>query len=137
MIELPGVKDIERAKELIGQTAKLEFKVVDDKSKSLGELQALVSDAEAKNKDKFPEGMKLSARIRTMNELLKGKIPATTELAYERVKNSFGKITNDLVPYLLQQKAAVTGEDLKDAFVSTDQQSNLPEVSLSFNFAGT
>ena len=28
VIQLPGVKDIERAKELIGKTAKLEFKMV-------------------------------------------------------------------------------------------------------------
>ena len=30
VIQLPGVKDIERAKELIGETAKLEFKMVNN-----------------------------------------------------------------------------------------------------------
>jgi preprotein translocase subunit SecD len=30
VIQLPGVKDIERAKDLIGKTAKLEFKIVND-----------------------------------------------------------------------------------------------------------
>ena len=30
LIQLPGIKDTERAKELIGRTAQLEFKLVDD-----------------------------------------------------------------------------------------------------------
>jgi preprotein translocase subunit SecD len=31
LIQLPGIKDTERAKELIGRTAQLEFKLVDDR----------------------------------------------------------------------------------------------------------
>src|SRR6185437_14503646 len=38
VVELPGVKEIDRAKDLIGRTAKLEFKIVDDGSKSPAEL---------------------------------------------------------------------------------------------------
>jgi preprotein translocase subunit SecD len=30
VVQLPGVKDIERAKDLIGKTAKLEFKLVNE-----------------------------------------------------------------------------------------------------------
>ena len=32
LVQLPGIKDIERAKKLIGRTALLEFKIVDDES---------------------------------------------------------------------------------------------------------
>ena len=48
VIQLPGVKDIERAKELIGKTAKLEFKMVNDKDASSVNLSVLMGEAKEK-----------------------------------------------------------------------------------------
>ena len=38
VVELPGVKEVDRAKDLIGRTAKLEFKMVDDKAMAPAQL---------------------------------------------------------------------------------------------------
>jgi preprotein translocase subunit SecD len=48
LVQLPGMFDPERAKKLLGRTAQLEFKMVDDKSDFLKKL-----------KDKIPEGIKI------------------------------------------------------------------------------
>ena len=136
LIELPGIQDVERAKSLIGQTAKLEFKIVQDQSLSPKALQDLIDKTIAGNKDKFPEEQKLSDYVRVLNSMLATQLPAGTEIAFERIKDP---ATNNIVgkaPYLLSKQVDVTGEDLQDAFVSVDQQDNMPFVSLNFNYRG-
>lgn len=135
-VELPGVKDVERAKELIGRTAKLEFKLV-EVSKSPDEVAALVSEIEAKNGVAYKDGDKFSDYVRKINELAHDKIPAGTEIAFEREgrRNNFqGKLGK--IPYLLKSKADVTGDDLKDAYVQIDPQDNRPQVGITFNSRG-
>jgi preprotein translocase subunit SecD len=136
LIELPGVQDVERAKSLIGQTAKLEFKIVQDHSLSQSALQGLIDKIIAANKEKFPEDQKLSEYVRLLNSLGATQLPEGTEIAFERIKDP---VTNNIVgktPYLLSKQVDVTGEDLQDAFVSVDQQDNMPFVSLNFNYRG-
>lgn len=135
LIELPGVKDVERAKNLIGQTAKLEFQIVSEEM-SVGEVSALIDEAVRNNPKNFPENQKLSDYVRNLNQKLAGKLPENTELAFERIRDQFGKDTDEKVPYLLNTQVDVTGEDLQDAFVSQDPQTNRPVVALRFNFAG-
>ncbi len=131
-VELPGVKDVERAKDLIGRTAKLEFKIVDE-TKNQDEVAALVSETEAKNNLEYKEGDKFSDFVKKINTLLKDKLPQNTEIAFERegIKQTSGRI-----PYLLKSKVEVTGDDLKDAFVQFDPQNNRPEVGITFNSKG-
>jgi preprotein translocase subunit SecD len=40
VVELPGVKEVDRAKDLIGRTAKLEFKIVNDEALNPGQLSS-------------------------------------------------------------------------------------------------
>ena len=46
LVQFPGKEDSTQAKELINRTARLEFKIVDDESEVVKELNALVLDAE-------------------------------------------------------------------------------------------
>lgn len=136
LLELPGIRDIDRAKALIGQTAKLEFKIVADEKMSLAKLQQLVDSTVAANKAEFPEDQKLSEYVRKLNEFARAQIPEGTEIAFERIKDVVtGQITGK-APYLLERQADVTGEDLQDAFVSVDPENNQPFVSLNFNYRG-
>ncbi|HEX9242168.1 MAG TPA: protein translocase subunit SecD [Anaeromyxobacter sp.] len=48
-IQLPGFKDPEKAKELLGRTAQLEFKICDDESPALDPLQSSVSQCAARS----------------------------------------------------------------------------------------
>ncbi len=136
LIELPGEKNIERAKSIIGQTAKLEFKIVAQQKASAESFQKVIADIEEANKADFPEDMRLSDRVRKLNKMAKGKIPEDTTIAFERQKDpNTGKLLG-LIPYLLETSSNVTGEDLESAQVQPDPETSFPSVSLNFNVRG-
>jgi preprotein translocase subunit SecD len=119
VVQLPGVKDPKRAIDLIGKTAQLEFKLVDDDSKVAAELPQSIAPGEEE-------------------ELLKqftGRIPEDTEILFEkRVNRETGAARK--IPLLLKKQAALTGDLLSDAKVNIDSRFSEPYVSLSFNAAG-
>ncbi len=139
VVELPGVKDVERAKDLIGKTARLEFKIVNDGVLSEGQLAGMIQKVEEESKINYVEGKTpFSEYAKKMNELLKDKIPANSEIAFERVKTGPAKdAATTRIPYLLFSKADVTGDDLQDANVTLNPERNTPEVSLTFNPRGS
>ena len=55
IVQLPGVRDITRAKDLIGKTAKLEFKLVNDDVKG-EQIQSWLTKAETEGKLTFKKG---------------------------------------------------------------------------------
>ena len=75
VVELPGVKEVDRAKDLIGRTAKLEFKMVDDTSMNMNQIQGLVAEIEKTNNISYKEGQKFSEYVQKVNDFAKSKIP--------------------------------------------------------------
>lgn len=139
VVELPGVKEVERAKELIGRTAKLEFRIVNDKAMSPAQVAALVQGIEKDKGLAFKGGadQKFSEYVRAINDAAKGKIPEGSEIAFERTKAITGEFLPDgNVPFLLFAKAEVTGDDLQDAQVQIDQENQRPNVGFSLNPRG-
>ncbi|MCM2323737.1 MAG: protein translocase subunit SecD [Oligoflexia bacterium] len=136
VVELPGIREVDRAKDLIGRTAKLEFKMVNDKAMNPGQVEALVAEIEKEHGIVFKEGHKFSEYVAKINEKAKGKIPEGTEIAFER-NNDPLKGGPDRVPYLLFSKVEVTGDDLQDANVQIDQENQRPYVAFSFNPRGS
>ena len=135
VVELPGVKEVERAKELIGRTAKLEFKLVDDKGLAPAELASLVSKIEKENQIHFDSDQKFSQYIKKINELAGNKVPQGDEIAFERVRGIDGQVIQR-IPYLLKSKTEVTGDDLQDAHVQFDPETRRPMVGFSLNPRG-
>ncbi len=137
VVQLPGVKDPQRAKELIGRTAKLEFKLVDE-SKGVKELDELVSQVETQKGIKFVPGtdQKFSAYLQQFNDAVKDKIPGDSEIAFEKEVNPQTQQVR-WQPYLLKKKTDVTGNHVRDARVFTDNQTNEYKVSLQFSAQGT
>lgn len=134
VVQLPGVKDIDRAKELIGRTAKLEFKLVND-TVPMATIQSWLQKAEASG-IKFSKEERFSDYIRKVNEFLKNDLPKDYQLAFEK---SVSKATNEVelkIPYLVDVNPRISGEDLADARVLIDQQQNQPYVSLEFKKQG-
>ena len=119
VIQLPGVKDPKRAIDLIGKTAQLEFKLVDDESKVAAELpQSIVPGEEEDLLKKFA-----------------GKISPDDEILFEkRINKETGAVRK--IPVLLKKQAVLTGDLLSDAKVNIDTRFSEPYVSLSFNDAG-
>lgn len=138
VVELPGVKEVERAKELIGRTAKLEFKMADDESMTYEQLAQLVGTLEKDNDAAYKEGSKFSEYVGKLNALAKGKIPEGTEIAFERTGAQLDQSEDSRtrIPYLLKSKVEVTGDELQDASVAFDENQR-PYVSFQFNPRGS
>ncbi|MCJ7483536.1 MAG: protein translocase subunit SecD [Thermodesulfovibrionales bacterium] len=119
VVQLPGVKDPKRAIDLIGKTAQLEFKLVNDDTKVAAELPQSIAPGDEE-------------------ELLKqfaGRIPEDTEILFEKKVNKETGAARK-IPLLLKKQAALTGDLLSDAKVNIDSRFSEPYVSLSFNAAG-
>ncbi len=130
-IELPGLKDPDRAIGLIKKAGQLEFKIVDD-SIPEAKLAEMISAARTENSLPADYAMKTVERI---NESLKGKLPADTEIAFEITFDPVTHKEAGATPYLLHRKVRVSGEMLKNAQVNV--QNNEPYVSLTFDTQGT
>lgn len=127
VIQLPGMADPTRAREILAQTAQLEFKMVDDRTLSSMELQHLVDEA---TKAAGP-----TANIDEINRRLKEKIPSGTEILFEQETDP----TNNEVkktPYLLIVGERISGDLLDDARIGSDEF-NRPNVAVHFNMEGT
>jgi preprotein translocase subunit SecD len=103
VVELPGVQDPARAIQLIGKTARLEFRLVDESH--------------------------------SVDEALKGKVPAGSEILYERKVN---KQTREVTrtPYLLKKQVLLTGDALTNAKMELGSRFGEPYVSIEFNSDG-
>lgn len=119
VVQLPGIKDTSRAVDLIGKTAILEFKLLDDENPIAAQLPAIVSpDEEEKLFQEFAS-----------------KIPADDELLFGRdVDKQTGRQVKRV--YLIKKQTLMTGDLLTEAKVNIDTLYNEPYVSISFNSAG-
>lgn len=98
LVQVPGLDDPARLKALIGKTAKLQFRMVDEQ----GDVQAA----------------------------LQGRVPVGDELLFEVGPNG------QQIPYLIEKRVIVTGEQLVNAQQSVDQRSGKPVVSFTFDSQG-
>ncbi|GAB4389127.1 MAG: protein translocase subunit SecD [Thermodesulfovibrionales bacterium] len=119
VVQLPGVKEPDRAMDIIGRTAQLEFKIVDDVSPVAAELpQSIRPGQEEELAAQFAE-----------------KLPSEDEILFRRVEDKeTGRVIK--VPFLLRKKTLLTGDLLSEARVSIDQRFNEPYVSLKFDPTG-
>jgi len=109
LVQLPGVTDVDRAKEIIGRTALLELKLVEQ-----GPFQNQEAALQAVSGVMPPE-----------MELVSG----AEDLA------ATGGGTPGTVYYLVRRVAPVTGRDLRTSRPTMDEN-NLPAVSFTFNQDG-
>lgn len=119
VVQLPGVKDPKKALEIIGKTAQLEFKLLDEETILWRELPSLIKSGE---EDAF------------LNQW-KAKLPEGDEIVFQKITN---KETGEVYkrPYIVKKDVLLTGDLLAEAHVSIDQRFNEPYVSLRFNDAG-
>jgi SecD/SecF fusion protein len=127
VVQLPGVKDPKRALSLIGQTAQLEFKLLDEES-ALDPWQ-LVSQAQSGGKWQWGESRK------KLNLALQNQLPLGTEIYFERnVDPQTGAETK--TPLLIKSQVMMTGEMVKNAQVRVGGTFNEPYVSLDLTGRG-
>ncbi|KAB2869526.1 MAG: protein translocase subunit SecDF [Bauldia sp.] len=96
LVQVPGLDDPQRLKDILGQTAKLTFQMVDQSM--------------------------------PVEEALQGRPPAGTTVMYSNDEPP--------VPYIIENRVIVSGENLVDAQASFDQRTNEPVVSFRFDNQG-
>ncbi|RME68046.1 MAG: protein translocase subunit SecD [Nitrospirae bacterium] len=119
VVQLPGYKDPKRAVQLIGKTAQLEFRLLDEEAPLAAELPQSIRPEEEKE----------------FLERIKDKIPEGDIILFQRIVDpQTGEVRKR--PYLLKKEVLLTGDLLSEARVAIDRRFNEPYVSLTFNSAG-
>ncbi|MBF0564137.1 MAG: protein translocase subunit SecD [Nitrospirae bacterium] len=119
IVQLPGVKDPKRAIDLIGKTALLLFKYVDDEDPVAAQLPGTIkSDEEDELVKKF------ASKLKPGNEIMfERHVNRETAEAYKK-------------PFVVKQEPLLSGDFLSEARVAIDSRFNTPYVSISFNNEG-
>jgi SecD/SecF fusion protein len=127
VVQLPGVKDPERALSLIGQTAQLEFKLLDEET--VEDPWQLISQAQ--NSGKWQQG---DSR-KKLNLALQNQLPQGTEIYFEKnIDPQTGAETK--TPLLIKSQVMMTGEMVKNAQVRVGGTFNEPYVALDLTGRG-
>ena len=139
-ISLPGRSDPEQAKELVGTTAQLEFRMVDDTNPSF--FQEMLtktppregSNITVTNDEGFTQ---LSSPSReALLAYVKDSVPQGREVLLECVANPVKR--DDCLSYrtyLVNREVPLTGESLESANANISQI-NEPEVNITFDAVG-
>jgi preprotein translocase subunit SecD len=118
VVQLPGIREPKRAKDLIKETALLEFKLLDEASKLAMDLPQRV-----------PKG-----KEEDVLKQFEGKLPEGDQILFEKVvEKDSGRESR--IPYLVKKRVMLTGDVLSDARVSIGQF-NEPYVSVTFDAKG-
>lgn len=143
IVELPGVKNPERAKKVIGKVANLEFKEVVNTARSVEELITKLGGT-------VPEGARIVVKpspsgptfyevkngkeeklpFRSPEDVVKafgGKVPDDQQVLIQEIKNKSGKVVAYNF-FIVKREPILTGAYLKDAYPSRDEN-GMPAVS--------
>lgn len=156
IVEVPGVDEamFNRIRSLISQTARLEFKIVDDASDFVQSLTELPEGIEQQgdmgaggpSRPQLPTSMlvargagareRLTAYIGTLEAA--GRIPEDHELLIGKLETDESSDRGAAAEeawrtYMVFSRAEITGDAIEDAMVSNDPTTNKPFVSITFN----
>ncbi len=135
LVQLPGFKDPDRAKELLGRTAQLKFKLVDDDFRGFDEF---LTNPPTNVKASRSGGsvILVSEDRQALVNAAQGKVPADKELLFKLEPLVQNKVR--YTSYIVNAATEFTGEDIIDAYVTYDQNGfdNKPLVVLKFTGSG-
>ncbi|MBI5189656.1 MAG: protein translocase subunit SecD [Nitrospirae bacterium] len=119
LIQLPGVKDPQRALDIIGKTAQLQFKMLDETNQVTPALPGSVMASEAD----------------ALVAQYAGKLPEGDEILFERITDpATGSVSKR--PYLIKGETMMTGDSLTEARVAISGRDGRPEVAFKLDPAG-
>ncbi len=127
VVQLPGIKNPDRALEIIRKTALLEFKLVDG-SMVQKDLENLIAGVQ----DQLPHDY----TAEDVNKLLADKLPPESAVYFEVRQDKTSGQTRK-IPWLLNKKTLLTGDSIEDARVRQDSTGmGQAYVSLQFSQDG-
>jgi preprotein translocase subunit SecD len=147
VVQLPGLKekDVERAKKLIGQTAMLEFRMVDDAGSNnfFSQFRGALPKGFALRR---VDGGYISVTHKDKEQLkrfLNPKLDENHMLGFEHhpvykdaEKRQLDAEQSYWKTYYIFKKVEITGDYIQDARVQLDQQFNKPYVGITFDGEG-
>lgn len=140
VVQMPGLQDPGRAKQLIGNTAQLDFRLVSSELRN-DQLENVMQ--EARTALNLPKEDTKPETIQKISQWLRdnGKISKTLTVMLDRkteVSGGTAKIVS-ATPYLVEATSRLTGDMIDSAMEAADQSSLVPHyvVSLNFNPQGT
>ena len=135
LVQLPGIEDSKRAKELIQKTARLELAIVNTEYPP-EKLMPLIESAEkAGSYSMQDESMTYREYVRKINSDLKDKLPENSRLVFEKAPSALNMKAGK-IPYLVDMNQSIQGGLLEDASVAYEQDTNNPVVSFRFQPEG-
>ncbi len=150
IVELPGIKNPERAKKVIGKVAELEFKEVVDVARTpqelITKLGGTIPPGEEVIVKPSPKGPKFfivkgdkeeEIKVNSYEELVKkfgGKVPEGQQILIQEIKNREGKVVGYNF-FIVKREPILTGAYLQDAYPSRDEY-GMPAVSFVLNSKG-
>lgn len=134
LVQLPGISDPARAKELINKTARLEFRLVDN-GMPPEKVNELVAEAEKSGNFALgKDGLSYAEYVRKVNAAVKSKLPANTMISFEKGPNA-RSMEAGKIAYLVRTDTDISGDMLDDAHVRPDEYGK-PSVSFKFGSEG-
>jgi preprotein translocase subunit SecD len=147
-ISLPGQSDPEQAKELIGTTAQLEFRLVDESTEVFKTLYestppdaaagiTLVSTASANDDGSAPPLPYLEGTDReALTKYVAGKAPEGKQVLLHCVEDDTGKKCVRYLTFLVGKDVPLSGDSLTGAEAQQNPQDNSVQVSFQFDAQG-
>lgn len=139
VVQLPGIsdKDYEQAKDLINRAARLEQMIVSTEV-SASDLNKWIKEAEEAGSytlgTKEEGGIKYLDYVKRINQDLKEKLPAQTEIVFRKLEN-VTEITEGKTPVLVKTDRVFSGDKIADAFVGVGEYGQ-PIVNFSVSGEG-
>jgi len=146
VVELPGIKDPERAIEIIGKTAQLEFMLVDENPAFLTDLLKKYKPLPegiyaASTPIELPTGETINSPYlwsyskKQLEQFLADKVPPQYMVGYKVNKDKHTNLTT-YQTYILDKNVSMSGDMLTDARMEIGGEYNQPYVSIRFNSRG-
>ena len=133
LVQLPGVADSARARDIIQRTAKLEFRLVNQEIPTEKLMEWIQSEEAEKGYSLTPQ-LPYPEYVQKINEDLKNEIPANHTLVFQRAESS-NSLQAGKIPVLVRTDSGAGGDILQTAFVGVDEFNN-PEVIFHINVSG-
>ncbi len=147
VVQLPGIgeENVDRARDLIGQTAQLRFQMVDDEG---------TNEFFSQFRGQLPQGFQLRSvgsgyhsithqSKEALEQFFEGNVPDDRVIGYQHnpiyIDEEAGILDEEQsywVTYLVYRDTEVTGDYIQDARVAIDQDFNQPYVALNFDATG-
>jgi SecD/SecF fusion protein len=133
IIQLPGFKDAGEAKRLLGRTAQLKFRLVDEELRKFEGLDAALLSEGVTLTNNGGQVALSGNNPDLLRELLKGKLGSGRSLHFQKNAGKAGQQAT-YVTYVVKDDGGLSGERVRDAFVAPNAQAMDPMPSVALRF---